>query len=413
MKKIIYLIILSFMFQSQCSSAQSVDQEQIQESMELAEDQNRHMFEVMSQRKEEVNDGKAVADGEDLVSPRSIDPDGTLHLVPSSDWTSGFFPGELWYLYEYTDDDTWMEHAKRITEQLEQEKMNDGTHDMGFKIYNSFGHGYRLTDNESYKKIIIESAQTLTTRYNPTVGSIRSWDFNKEVWDFPVIIDNMMNLELLFAATELSGDSTYYNIAVDHANTTMKNHFRDDGSSYHVIDYNPETGEIRKRNTHQGYSDESGWTRGQAWGLYGFTMSYRETKMEEYMEQAETIADYILEHPNLPDDLVPYWDFNAPGIPDEPRDASAAAITASALYELSTYSDRGDYYRQKADAMLQSLVKNYTAEVGTNKGFLLKHSTGNKAGDSEVDVPLVYADYYYIEALMRKESLLDNGKIEI
>src|SRR5688572_5754287 len=211
----------------------------------------------------------------------------------------------------------------------------------------------------------------------------------------------MMNLELLFAATRLSGDSSFYKIAVSHANTTMANHFRSDYSTYHVIDYDTATGKVVKRNTHQGYADESAWSRGQAWGLYGYTMCYRETRDPKYLQQADHIAAFILHHPNLPKDKVPYWDFNAPGIPNEPRDASAAAVMASALYELSQYSTHKKEYLSVANTILQNLTNSYRSPIGENKGFLLVHSTGSKPANSEVDVPLSYADYYYLEAVLR------------
>src|SRR5690606_39187500 len=210
------------------------------------------------------------------VSPRTLDPDGQLVLVPPSDWTSGFFPGILWQLYESTGHEKWLGEARKATAELADEQYNGRTHDMGFKIYCSFGQGYRLTGDTTYRNTIIQAAQTLATRFNPVVGCIRSWDHNSHRWDFPVIIDNMLNLELLFAATRLTGDSSFYNIAVSHANTTLKNHFRSDGGTYHVVDYNPETGEVEHRNTHQGYNDNSTWARGQAWALYGYTMCYRE-----------------------------------------------------------------------------------------------------------------------------------------
>jgi uncharacterized protein YyaL (SSP411 family) len=237
------------------------------------------------------------------------------------------------------------------------------------------------------------------------VGCIRSWDHNKDKWGYPVIIDNMLNLELLFEATKLTGDSSFYNIAVSHANTTMKNHFRSDFSSYHVVDYDTITGNVVKKNTHQGYSHESAWARGQAWALYGYTMCYRETKDLKYLRQAENIAGFILNHPNLPKDLVSYWDFNAPDIPNEPRDASAAAIIASALYELSGYSVNAKTYRDKAGKILRSLTDNYRAKPSEARGFILLHSTGSKPMNSEVDVPLNYADYYYLEAILRLKKL--------
>jgi hypothetical protein len=340
----------------------------------------------------------------DLVSPRTLDK-GELKLVASKDWTSGFFPGELWFLYEYTGDKKWEEQAKAFTANIEKEKTNAGTHDMGFKVYCSFGTGYRLTGDAHYKEVIIQSARTLSTRFNPIVGTLRSWDHSSDKWGFPVIIDNMMNLELLFAATRLTGDSSFYKIAVSHAGKTMKNHFRPDYSSYHVVDYNPETGGVVKKTTHQGYANESAWARGQAWALYGYTMCYRETKEPAFLKQAENVAGFILNHPNLPKDKVAYWDFNAPGIPAEEKDASAAACMASALYELSLYSSHAKQYRTAADQMLQSLTKEYRSPIGDNKGFILLHSTGSKPSKSEVDVPLSYADYYYLEALLRSKKL--------
>lgn len=369
----------------------------IEKAFSQAEEQTKVML-------EEIEEAKKTAKPE-LVSPRTIAPSGELRLVASKDWTSGFFPGILWYLYDYNNNEFWLTHAKDFTANIEQEKWNAGTHDMGFKIYCSFGNGYRLTSNQDYRDVIVQSSKTLMKRFNPTVGAIRSWDHNADKWDFPVIIDNMMNLELLFLATRITGDSSFYNIAVDHANTTMKNHFRDDNSSYHVIDYDPNTGAVEKKNTHQGYSHESAWSRGQAWGLYGYTMCYRETKDKAYLEQADKIADFILNHPNMPKDLVPYWDFDAPKIPNEERDVSAAAVTVSALYELSTYSKNGETYRKAADKMLESLSEKYTAQIGENEGFILLHSVGSRPSDSEVDVPLAYADYYYLEALLRKKQL--------
>lgn len=333
------------------------------------------------------------------VSPRTIEG-GRLKLVVSRDWTSGFFPGILWYLYDYTKDKKWLKEAEIFTKKLEKEQFNKGTHDLGFMIYCSYGNGYRLTKDENYKKVILQAASSLSSRFNPKTGVIKSWDHNRGKWQYPVIIDNMMNLELLFEASKLSGDSSFYKIAVSHANTTLKNHFRTDNSSYHVVDYNPETGKVIKKMTHQGYADESAWARGQAWGLYGYTMCYRETGNPVYLEQAEKIADFYLNHPNLPEDLIPYWDFNAPNIPNEPRDASAAAITASALYELASYAPSKNY-RQQADAILANLSKFYKSPLKENSGFILLHSTGHKPADSEIDVPLIYADYYYLEAILR------------
>ncbi|HEV2831643.1 MAG TPA: glycoside hydrolase family 88 protein [Hanamia sp.] len=334
-------------------------------------------------------------------SPRTLE-DNHLILVSSKDWTSGFFPGVLWYLYQYTADEKWLSSAQDFSGKLEKEQFNTGTHDLGFIMYNSYGNGYRLTNNEAYKNIIIQSAKSLATRYNPTTGVIRSWDHNRDKWQYPVIIDNMMNLELLFEATKLSGDSSFYNIAVSHANTTLKNHFRPDFSSYHVVDYNAEDGSVIAKNTHQGYSDASAWARGQAWALYGYTLCYRATKNVAYLKQAEGIAGFILK--NLPADKVPFWDYDDPKIPEVPRDASAAAITASALLELRLFSLNKKQYTKAAKKMLSSLAKKYSSKPGGNKGFILGHSTGNLPKDSEIDVPLNYADYYYLEALLRYQK---------
>jgi unsaturated chondroitin disaccharide hydrolase len=340
----------------------------------------------------------------DRFSPRTL-KGGDLVLVPSRDWTSGFFPGVLWYLYEYTGKQEWSQQARYYNAMMEPERWNGKTHDMGFKMYCSYGNGYRLTNDATYKDILVQSAKTLSTRFKPNAGILRSWDHSTDKWDCPVIIDNMMNLELLFFATRVTGDSSFYKIAVSHAKTTMKNHFRADNSSYHVLDYDTVTGNVMKKHTHQGYAHESAWARGQAWGLYGYTLCYRETKDKTFLEQAEKIAAFIFNHPNMPRDLVPYWDFNAPNIPNEERDASAAAVTASALYELSLYSKNAKAHKAKANTIVENLSRNYTSPVGDNKGFILLHSTGSKPSKSEVDVPLNYADYYFLEALLRKQKL--------
>jgi len=349
-------------------------------------------------------DAQSKATKHNLVAPRTVDAQGNLVLIPSRDWVSGFFSGELWYLYEYTHNNKWLEAAKDFTAKIEPEQYNGDSHDVGFKVYTSIGNAYRLTNDAHDKDAIINAAKTLSTRFKPAVGCIKSWDGIKK-WPFPVIIDNMMNLELMFEATRLSGDSSFYKIAVTHANTTLKNHFRPDYSSYHVVDYDPATGEVRHRQTAQGFADESAWARGQAWGLYGFTMCYRETHDKKYLAQAEHIAQFILNNPTLPADKVPYWDFNAPGIPNEPRDASAAAVIASALYELSTYSANGKLYKTTADKIVNSLTTSYTAKPGESQGFILLHSTGHKPAKSEIDVPISYADYYYLEALIRQDRL--------
>ena len=348
-----------------------------------------------------VADSEA-GDRSDGFVPRTVGEDGTLVLVKGEDWTSGFFPGVLWYMVELTGEETWRDRAEYYTRKLENQQYNKSDHDIGFRMFCSYGNAFRLTGEEGYIPVLVQSARTLISRFYENVGCIRSWDFNRDIWQCPVIIDNMMNLELLFWASGQTGDPVFHDIAVSHALTTMKHHFRDDYSSYHVVDYDTITGIPRQKVTHQGYADGSSWARGQAWGLYGFTMTYRYTKDIRFLGQAEGIADYLLGHPNLPEDGIPYWDFDAPGMPDEPRDVSAAAIIASALYELSTYSEKASYYRAEADRILENIWTGYRSPAGKNSGFILDHSVGSKPAGSEVDVPLIYADYYFLEALVRK-----------
>ena len=340
------------------------------------------------------------------ITPRSINKDGKLALVSARDWCSGFFPGSLWLMYGQNGDKNIKNQAIKYTWMIEGEKNDRSSHDVGFKINCSFGNGFLQTNDTAYSKVMVEAANTLIKRFDPNVGAIRSWDFNKQTWEYPVIIDNMMNLELLFEVSKLTGDKKFYNIADAHASKTMKNHFRKDYSSYHVIDYDMNSGQVRKKNTHQGYSDDSAWARGQAWALYGFTMSYRYTKNADYLKQAQGVAHFIFTNPNLPKDLIPYWDYNAPNIPNAPRDASAAAITASALYELASYSaDKKEMYISYADKILLNLSKKYRAHEHGDGGFLLLHSTGHLPHNSEVDVPINYADYYFMEAISRRKAM--------
>jgi len=333
--------------------------------------------------------------------PRSIDKG----YRPIDDWTSGFYPGNLWLVYEYTHDQNIKRNAEYATALLEEEKYNTRDHDIGFRIYCSYGNGYRLTQSSHYKDVIIQAAESAIQRYSPKVKAIMSWEPNSDRdWQFPVIIDNMINLELLFAATHATGDSIYYKIAVDHAITTMKNQFRDNYSCSHVVDYDSITGQFRKMDWNNGNNDPSiaVWSRGQSWGLYGYTMMFRETGDKQFLIHAEKIADFILNHPNMPKDMIPYWDYSTPEIPTA-RDASAAAIMASALMELSGFSPtHSKRYFEAGEKILESLSSStYLAQSGTNGNFLLKHATGNFVRKSEVDGTLIYADYYFLEALLR------------
>lgn len=372
---------------------------------------------VQAQKKSVINIDKAfdnatkhytnmLATHPDLTKfPQSTKKNGEIDNRTSEWWCSGFFGGSLWYLYEFTGEEKWKVAADKWTTALDKEKYNTRTHDLGFMLYCPYGNGYRLTQNASYIEPMVTGANSLATRFNPNYGLIKSWDKHADC-EYPVIIDNMMNLEFLFWAAKQSKDKKLYDIAITHADNTIKHHFRKDYSSYHVVCYLPETKIFRKK-THQGAADSSAWARGQAWAVYGYTMMYRETKNKKYLKQAEGIAKFIINHPNLPKDKIPYWDFDAPNLPNEERDASAGAIIASAFLELSGYSKKNkDLYFTTAEQMLSSLASPaYTANVNENNNFILKHSVGHKPGNSEINTPIVYADYYYLEALLRYKKL--------
>jgi unsaturated chondroitin disaccharide hydrolase len=346
----------------------------------------------------------------DSILPRNVNNgQKTWRYVPYQDWTSGFWPGTLWYLYEATKSEKWKLEADRFSRVLTPLSMMPAIdHDLGFMIFNSFGNGYRLTGNPEYKSIILRTADTLATLFNPNVGTILSWPRPVPNMEWPqhnTIMDNMINLELLFWASKNGGSQKLYDIAVKHAETTMKNQFRPDFTSYHVVVYDKNTGRKIKAVTHQGYGDETMWARGQSWAIYGYTMCYRETKNPAFLDFAQKVSDVYLE--KLPSDLIPYWDFNDPDIPNAPRDASAAAVTASALLELSTLvpdKSKALMYRSKAEKMLEELSSDRYLSKDKNSAFLL-HSTGHKPNNSEVDASIIYADYYYIEALIRLKKL--------
>ncbi len=347
-----------------------------------------------------------------FLNPVTLNPDGTVYYCGYADWRSGFFPGSIWYLSELTGDSIYLPLARKYTESIRDAENLKWHHDIGFIINCSFGNGLRITGDTAYSNAMVQAAHSLSTRFRPAPGIIQSWNVDRgwqseRGWECPVIIDNMMNLELLFEATKLSGDSSFYRIAVSHADRTLKEQFRPDGSCYHVVDYSLTDGSVRHRHTAQGYAHESAWSRGQAWAIYGFTLCYRETGEQKYLDQAVKTFRFMKNHPCMPKDLIPYWDMDAPKIPDEPRDASSAACIASALYELSTYhiADAASY-KTYADSIMTSLASPaYRAPLGSNGHFLLMHSVGSIPHNSEIDVPLNYADYYFLEALKRKREL--------
>ncbi len=342
--------------------------------------------------------------------------DGKVKFVPVDDWVSGFFAGSLWYMYRLTGDENWAESARRHTEILDTVQYLTWHHDVGFMINSSYGNAMRYAPTAADSAVMVTAARSLATRYSPITKTILSWNVDRgwqaeRGWAYPVIIDNMMNLELLFKAAEISGDSSLYDIAISHADRTLAEHFRDDASCYHVVDYDPATGEVRRCCTAQGYADESAWARGQAWALYGYTLCYRYTGDERYLCHAEKVANFIKNNPNLPEDSVPYWDFDDPDAPDTYRDASSAAIIASALYELCTFDDNAEW-KTWADRIVRSLSSPaYRAEAGTNGGFVLMHSVGSLPHGSSIDVPLNYADYYFLEALLRKRNIENNQNV--
>ena len=346
----------------------------------------------------------------DETLPRSVASDGKF--IPSNIrwWCSGFYPGSLWYIYEYTGDKTFRELAEKNTFKLYPLKQKGTDHDLGFQMNCSFGNAYRITGEQKYLEPIHTSARVLAGRFSPVTGVIRSWDFVRKGrdWKYPVIIDNMMNLDLLFNVSKLTGNEKYKNVAVKHAQTTMKNHFRPDYTSYHVVSYNND-GSVEIKQTHQGKNAESAWSRGQAWGVYGYTSCYRETQDTAFLQEAVHIADMIMERVKT-DDLIPYWDYDAPAGEKTPRDASAAAVTASAFLELSTFIPDGKKYFDYAETILKNLSSpDYLSAKGSNQGYVLMHSTGSLPHGSEIDVPLNYADYYYLEALKRYIDLQNKG----
>lgn len=336
------------------------------------------------------------------MTPRTILPDGSMKDCAAGSWTSGFFAGSLWQLYQLGGDKEVEALARKETAKLAHVLDFPLSHDIGFQVNCSYGNAYRITGEEQYLSLIGKAAEALAGRFDPRVGATLSWA-SGERGEYPVIIDNMMNLELLeYAAKQFGGDSLQ-SIAVSHAETTIRNHFRPDYTTWHMLDYDPATGSVLRKVTVQGYSDDSVWSRGQAWALYGYSMMFRETGREEFLSQAEKIAAMLLSR--LPHDGIPYWDFDDPDIPNTYKDASAAAIICSAFIELARFtSDKslGRRCREMAERQLRTLASpDYLANPGSNGGFLLKHSVGNLPGGAEIDAPLPYADYYFLEALYR------------
>lgn len=397
--RLLAIMTLSFVFFS-CGNREKANEKSfVEENVEFAHAQIGKAIEAIEKS------GK-------VLNPTTMTPDGSVYYCGYADWRSGFFPGSVWYLYELTGDEALLPLARKYTKAIEEAKNITWNHDVGFMVYCSFGNGLRLTGDAEYKDVIIQAAKSLATRFHPVAGIIQSWNVDRgwpseRGWECPVIIDNMMNLELMFEATRFTGDSSFYKISVSHADRTMAEQFRPDGSCYHVVDYSLTDGSVRHRHTAQGYSHESAWSRGQAWAIYGYTLCYRYTKDKRYLDQAVKTFEYMKNHKNMPPDLIPYWDMDAPNVPNELRDASSAACIASALYELCTMPVPDPAgYKAYADKMMASLASPaYRARLGENGNFILMHSVGSIPHNAEVDKPLNYADYYFIEALKRKKEM--------
>lgn len=339
--------------------------------------------------------------------PRNIDKnEKNWNFVGVKNWCSGFYPGVLWYAYEFSGDKSIEKLAQRFTEPLKTIAYSSASnHDIGFMVYCSYGNGYRLTGNEEYKTVLLSAADTLATLYNPKVGTILSWPSLMHKFNYNTIIDNMMNLELLFWASKNGGSKKLYDIAKSHATETMKHLVRKDDAVYHVGSFDEESGEFLGGYTHQGYSDESMWARGQGWGIYGFSVAYRETGEQDFLDTAIKLSNHYIKR--LPQDGIPYWDFDDPKIPSAPRDASAAAVVACGMLELSQLvkdEKLKERYFNAATSYLETLSTSKYLSGNTNQALLL-HSTGHYPKNSEIDVPIVYADYYYMEGLIRLKRM--------
>lgn len=389
------IAILSSLAVAAMTLVSCTHQETINEMIERGLATSKEQSLIMAKNLENQND----------KLPKTFE-NGQIVTSDYSWWCSGFFPGTLWQLYGNFNDEELLNYAKMYTERVDSVRQMNNTHDLGFMINCSFGEGYKYTQDPEYKEALKDGSNNLMTRFNDAIGVFRSWDGGP--WQYCVIIDNMMNLEMLCEETKLTADSSYVKAAMRHADTTIKNHFREDYSTYHVVSYDTVTYQPEIKQTAQGYADDSSWSRGQSWGLYGYTMMYRETGEERYLQQAHNIADFLVHHPNMPEDGIPYWDYNAPDIPNALRDASAGAVMASALIELCQYDTKyGEEWLRMAEKQLTTLSsEEYLAKPGELGGFIVKHCVGSLPGNSEVDVPLTYADYYYIEALLRLKKLL-------
>jgi unsaturated chondroitin disaccharide hydrolase len=332
--------------------------------------------------------------------PRMTSSTGNWETTGPSAWTSGFFPGALWLMFERTGDPLWRTRAETWTSPIGGQRTRTDTHDLGFMFMSSYGNGYRQIPNEPYRRILAEAAGSLAKRYDPDVRCVRSWGSNNDTTKFEVIVDNLMNLELLLWGARNGGSSEWRSMAIDHGlRCGIQDLMRADGSTFHRAIYDPVTGDLKSRGTVQGACDACTWSRGQAWAVYGFTMLYDETGDARFLEAARKTADYFIGH--LPPDKVPYWDFSKSG--SEPRDSSAASIAASGLLELSrheTDATRKQTYLSAARDILASLSSLAYLAENTKYSSILMHGTRNKPAGS-YNTGLIFGDYYMLEAMLR------------
>ena len=326
--------------------------------------------------------------------PQSADPSGRWLTTGSSAWTSGFFPGSLWLLYERTGDPAWRARAERWQADLERQKAKRSTHDLGFMFGPTFVADYRRTGDTAARDVALAAAASLASRYSATVGATRSWDTRA---NFRVIVDNLVNLDLLFWAARNGGRPEWRDMAHSHALRSSRDHVRPDGSTVQIVDYDELTGAVVATGTKQGAGPGSTWSRGQAWAIHGLATAYRETGDARLLDAARRTADWWGAH--VPADRVPPWDFTAPLT--EPRDSSAAAVAASGLLELARLEPdpaRATRYREEARATVASLTS--AAYLAPEGDALLLHGTYNRP-DGRADTGLVWGDFYLLEALAR------------
>ena len=324
-------------------------------------------------------------------------------VMTRNEWTSGFFAGQLWHMYKLTGDTEWMKLAEEWTEDLKRMSEVANDHDIGFRIFTSYGNGFKLTGNPQYYQTILQAAAALSKRFDPKIGAIKSWEW---IGNYPVIIDNLLNLELLFWASEKSGDQDWYDIALSHAFTSLKHHMRPDGTSYHIVDFDNE-GNVNWKDTRQGYGPNSVWSRGQAWAIYGFVMIYRFTQKEEFLQASESAAKYFIE--NLPEDYIPIYDFREPISSVQSKDASAASIAASGFFELYEFTNNPIYFEYAVHILNSLSSEAYTSFNGQTSSILMKSTLHRGSGNKGTS----YADYYLLEAMDRYNNLVNENYVQL